>query len=273
MSFCIENFSNFDFWATLDELVNWLNNNTGVLALAIFIGTLAFGWISGIFAALMRRPKFCVRLIDGPTFSCTYVTGRKYNEYDEHQTSVALYLHVTNAGSAPSSIASIEIGYHWNLGLFSKSWVKNRIGWFWLVNQTVALSEFQFVIGDSVKIFPFLTQRNKNSSADSKTYLRVGEATNGVVYFEQDNSWGGCFPRPHKGSTKIKVRIRDGHGRKHNSTHRIPVVSLEEAKKYNPRFGETNAEIRGEVFSTDETQISRGAEGEPGISERQTRRP
>lgn len=270
MSFDFDEVSNFEFGATLDKCVTWLNANTGVLALAIFIATLALGWSSGIFAALMRRPKFSIRVIDGPTFACTYLTGRKHGEFDEHRTGVALYLDITNAGAAPSSIASIEIGYHWHLRPFSKTWLKNNIGWFWIVNQSVALVDFQVAIGESIKVFPFLTQRNQLSKVEPKTYLRVGESTNGVVYFEQDNSWGGCFPSPSKGSTRIKIRIRDAHGRKHDSKVRIPVVSFEEAQKFNPRFGETHAELRGEFLSIDEEQISREAVGEPEARERQT---
>lgn len=248
--------SSFDFVVTPDEVFIWLNANTGVLTLAIFIATLLLGWGSGIFAALMRRPKFYIRLIDGPTFACTYHTGRKHGVFDEHRTGVALYLNITNAGAAPSSIESIEIGYHWHLQLFSKGWLKNSIGWFWLLNQSVALADFQVSIGDSTKVFPFLTQRNQLSPAEPKTYLRVGESTNGVVYFEQDNSWGGCYPRPRNGSTRIKIRIRDAHGRKHEFKRRIPIVTVEEAKRYNPRFGDTHAELRGEFLSNAEKQTS-----------------
>lgn len=268
MRFDFDIICNFDFEAAVDKSVIWLNANTGVLALAIFVATLMLGWGTGIFAALRRKPKFSVRAIDGPTFACTYLTGRKHGDFDEHRTGLALYLDITNTGAAPSSITSIEIGYHWHLRPFSKKWLKNSIGWFWLQSQSVALVDFQVAIGESIKIFPFLTQRNQLSSVEPKTYLRVGESTNGVVYFEQDNSWGGCFPRPSNGSTKIKIRVRDAHGIKHDSKLNIPVVSLKEAKKYNPRFGETHAELRSEILSTEEEHIAGEAAGDPEATER-----
>lgn len=270
MSFDFDKLFSFDFGATINKFVTLLNANTGVLALGIFLATLVLAWISGIFAALMRKPKFLVRIINGPTFACTYRTGRKHGEFDEHRTGVALYLDITNAGAAPSSITSIEIGYHWHLRPFSKIWLQNSIGWFWLKNQSVALVDFQVAIGESIKVFPFLTQNNQLSPVKPTTYLRVGESTNGVVYFEQDNSWGGCFPKQSNGSTRVKIRVRDALGKKHDSKFNIPVVSLEKAKEYNPRFGETHSELRGEFLSTDEEQISRDAAGASNTSDRQT---
>ncbi len=132
------------------------------------------------------------------------------------------------------------------------------MGWFWLVNQSVALSDFQVTIGRSTKVFPFLTQINQLSLARPKTYLRIGETTNGVVYFEQDASWGGFFPTPKKGKTKIKLRLRDAHGRKYVSKHKIPAVSFEEARKFNPRFGETHIELSGEFLPVQEEQLQTG---------------
>ena len=191
----------------------WLNANQGILTLTIFIATVTLGWGSGIFSALRRRPKLKVKLIDEPTFSCTFRTGAKHGDFDMHRTGVALYLHITNSGSPPTSIVDIELGYHWHLRPISINWLKHRLGWFWLLKQSVVLADFQVAIGDNTKVFPFLTQINHLSAAVPKTYLRIGESTNCVVYFEQDDSWGGCFPRAPHGFTKIKLRLRDAHGR------------------------------------------------------------
>ena len=233
----------------------WLNANQGILTLTIFIATVTLGWGSGIFSALRRRPKLKVKLIDGPTFSCTFRTGAKHGDFDMHRTGVALYLHITNSGSAPTSIVDIELGYHWHLRPISINWLKHRLGWFWLLKQSVVLADFQVAIGDNTKVFPFLTQINHLSAAVPKTYLRIGESTNGVVYFEQDDSWGGCFPRAPHGFTKIKLRLRDAHGRHYDSMHKIQVVDFVEAQKYNLRFGETYKELRGEILPVHENQI------------------
>lgn len=224
-------------------ITNILNENQGVLTLVIFIATLLIGWLSGIFSSLRMKPKLIASLIEGPTFSCTYPTGNIHNGHDAHRTGIALYLNISNLGSAPSNISGVEVGYHWSLKPTSIAWIRYGIGWFWLKNQSVALSDFQARIGESIKVYPFLTQRNSKSPSLAKTYLRVGESINGVVYFEQNESWGGCFPLLSGGRTKIKLRLFDAHGNIFISHHTILVVTLDQALKYNPRFGETLMEL------------------------------
>ena len=240
------------------KFFSWMNANQGVLTFLLFLATLVLGWGSGIFSALRHRPKLRVGLIDGPTFSCTFLTGQKYDGFDAHRTGIALYLHISNYGSAPTAITAVEVGYHWHLRPFSKLWWKYRVGWFWLTNQSVALADFQVFIGNSTKVYPFLTQINHLSNARPKTYLRIGEATNGVVYFEQQESWGGCFPSPKLGFTRIKVRLRDAHGRQYTSKHKIPIIERVDALKYNPRFGETHQELNGEFLPNEEDEITTG---------------
>ncbi|CAG0989704.1 hypothetical protein ANAEL_02222 [Anaerolineales bacterium] len=121
----------------------WTNDNQGVVSVAIFLVTVAFGWASGIFSALRRKPKFKLSLIEGPTFCCTYSLGKKHNGLEIHRTGIALYLMVANVGSAASSIENISVGYHWHLHPFSIQWLKYSVGWFWLKNQSAALADFQ----------------------------------------------------------------------------------------------------------------------------------
>lgn len=228
------------------QMSAWLNENQGVVGVAIFLATAFFGWASGIFSALRKRPTLKVSLIDGPTFCCTYLTGRMHGEYEAHRTGIALYLSIANVGSAASSIEGVSVGYHWHLRPFSLSWLKYTIGWFWLENQAVALQDFQVAIGRSVKVYPFLTQRNHLSPDRVDTFLEVGRSTNGVVYFEQSESWGGCYPRIENDHVRLKVRVRDVFGRGHTSVFKVPAVSLEEARKYCPAFGMTFSELHGE---------------------------
>ena len=229
----------------------WSNDNQGVVSVAVFAVTIMFGWASGIFSALRRRPKFKLSLIDGPTFCCTYSIDKQFGEFDVHRTGVALYLVIANVGSAPSSIENVSVGYHWHLRPFSVSWFRYQIGWFWLSQQTAALSDFQANIGGNIKVYPFLGQINFLSSARPVTYLEVGRSTNGVVYFEQADSWGGCFPTVKNGSVSIRVRVSDVFGKKHTTRFKVPSVSLEEAREYNPSFGKTLAELRGEPLPID----------------------
>ncbi len=235
---------------TLSELYalssKWSNDNQGVVSIGIFVVTMTFGWVSGIFSSLRRKPKFRLTLIDGPTFCCTYHVGKTQGDYEVHRTGIALYLVVANTGSAASSIANVSVGYHWHLQRFSLQWLRYSIGWFWLNNQSVSLTDFQAKIGENIKVFPFLTQANHLAPLKAKTFLQVGQSTNGVVYFEQADSWGGCFPSAKDGHVRIKVAIEDTFGKKHCAKFTIPSVQMEYARKYNPSFGSTLAELHGE---------------------------
>ncbi|MUT73115.1 hypothetical protein [Stutzerimonas frequens] len=219
--------------------IAWANENQGVLSVALFVITVIFGWFSGVFSALRRKPKFKIETIPGPTLCCTYLTGNKHQEYDAHQTAIAIYLHISNIGAAPSSIHKVRVGYHWNLTPWSMLWLKNSIGWFWIEHQAVALTDFQEEIVGNIKIYPFLTQKNYLSPARPDSFLEIGQSINGVVYFEQPESWGGCFPKNKKQLVKIKVEVTDVFGGRHKATIKVPTVTLEEARKYNPEFGST----------------------------------
>jgi hypothetical protein len=113
------------------------------------------------------------------------------------------------------------------------------------------MDDFQYDFGERIKIYPSLLQGTSTLGTTSETYLNVGRGVNGVVYFEQDDSWGGCLPLPRKGATRIRVAVLDSFGKKHKKTFQVPVVSLQEAKKYNPSFGGTFAAMRGERSATE----------------------
>ena len=233
------------------QATKWSNDNQGIVSVAIFVFTIVFGWATGIFSALRRKPKFKLSLIDGPTFCCTYPIGKKHGEFESHRTGIALYLAVANVGSAASSIERISVGYHWYLRPFSIQWLKYTVGWFWLTEQVAALADFQANIGGNIKVYPFLTQKNFLSLAKPITFLEVGCSTSGVVYFEQSDSWGGCFPAIHNRRVRIKIRVHDVFGKKHNAKFLVPSFSFEDARKYNPAFGKTLAELHGEPLPFD----------------------
>nr|WP_278357623.1 hypothetical protein [Acinetobacter lwoffii] len=175
-------------YGNFNDFVSWLNDNQGVVSLAIFILTLLLGWVSGIFSALRKRPKFKIGTIDGPTFCCTYNTGNTFNGHDAHITAFAIYLKIANIGSASSSIEKIQIGYHWDIEPISLNWLKYRLGWFWLKNEIVMLEDFRVEIGDHLKVYPFLTQKNYLSPIQVDKFLEVGKSNSGIVYFEQPES-------------------------------------------------------------------------------------
>lgn len=239
------------FVKMLDPFRIWANENQGLVAVSIYIITLTLGWGSGIFTAIRRRPKFKLSIIDGPTFCCTFEVGKKYNDHDVHRTCIAIYLKISNVESASSSIEEIHIGYKWDIRPGSMDWFKYRVGRFWLVHQTAALSDFRVSIGGNIKVFPFLTQRSIIFSSDGKLFLEIGKSENGIVYFEQPESWGGCFPYSLNGHTNIAIRVLDVFGKRHQITKSIPVVSIAQARVYNPDFGKTHAELHGETFPHD----------------------
>jgi hypothetical protein len=157
----------------LSSITTWLNANQGLLALLLFVSTILGGWASGIFAALRRRPKFQIELIPGPTFVCTFGAPNTGDHEFVHRTGIALYLHVANIGSAPSSINGAKVGYRWSLIPLSKDWWRHTIGWFWLETQTVCLADFQADMGGPLKLYPFLTQTSFISGQSANSYLQV----------------------------------------------------------------------------------------------------
>ena len=232
--------------AGYSEITFWLNANQGVLALGLFAATIIAGWTSGIFSALRRRPKFKIDLIEGPTFACTFGAPSIGEQELVHRTGIALYLRIANIGSAPSSITAIKVGYHWALKPFSLDWLRYRIGWFWIDVQTVCIEDFQTNIGDSIKFYPFLTQLSAISGQSAETFLQEGREVIGVEYFEQTDSWGGCFPLSIQKRVAIRVGARDVFGKWHFSSLQIPKVTLEKARRFNPSFGFTLAALRSE---------------------------
>jgi hypothetical protein len=237
--------------STYSQVAKWLNNNQGVVGVAIFIVTLLLGWITGIFSSLRRRPNLKLSLIDGPTFCCNFEIGKTHGEYQIHRTAFALYLRVANIGSASTSIEQVSVGYRCNLRPFSILWLKHTVGRLWLHEQTAAIHDFQVKLGENIKFFPFLTQRSIISGHASETFLSPGQVTTGVVYFEQSDSWGGFMPRTKNSHVDIKISIRDAFGLRHVTRRKIPTVTLEEARRFNPSFGKTFSEIKGEVLPHD----------------------
>lgn len=232
---------------TYGLFADWLNQNQGVLGLFLFFVTLGLGWLSGIFSSLRRKPRFRIEIIKGPSFVCTFGTGNKQGEYDLHRTGIALYLKVANIGSAASSIENVEVGYNWAIHPpLSRLWWRYRVGRFWLHDQAVFIEDFQVNIGDNVKVYPSMFQRSSLLGISSETFLEVGRMTNGVVYFEQSESFGACFPLARNKLVKVKLRVFDSFGNAHARSVILPRVTLEQARVYNPSFGLTLATLHGQ---------------------------
>jgi len=232
-----------------------MNDNEGVLALLLFVATLFLGWVSGIFSSLRRKPKFKIRVLGGPTLCCIYDAGGEQDGHKTHQVAFALYLRISNTGSAASSLEAVHLGYHWNVIPFSRPWWKYGLGWFWLDKLAVALEDFQVRIGGSLKVFPFLFQKTHLSRLTQDTYLEPGKSVLGVVYFEQAESWGGFQPRVKDGLVSVKLRVEDAFGGAHFAKATVPLVTLEEARAFNPSFGKTYSNLAGTTLPFDQSGI------------------
>lgn len=224
----------------MDKFINWLNSNEGFVDFLIFICTLFLGWVTGIFQALAKRPKFKIRVIPKMTFGTVYETGEKYTPqglgtYDVHKTAFVLYLEIVNIGSAPSNIGLTEIGYYKDDG--KSTWLQKRM---W-IKETNILDRFSIPTGDGQELrLPFLKQRDPEIENEKNSFLEVGQSIIGTNYFEQTSSWGNHYPRINdKLLTEIKVRVFDSFGNNYTTKANVPIKSLEVIQRYNSKFGFT----------------------------------
>lgn len=221
-------------WEAIKPLVDWSNSNAGFVAIALFVLTLLIGWVTGILGALRQRPILKISLLEGPSMCTTFPTGRDYKGHPAHRTAISAYITVVNVGSSPTTVERVLVGYRMPRGPFFRR--------HWLL-QTTALRDFGVTIGENYKVYPFLIQRGFLTGAASDLYLPVGRSESGVVYFEQQESWGAFRPTARNGHVKVKIRVVDSFGRRYSSKVRIPFVSLDEARRFCPEFGNTFEEL------------------------------
>ena len=230
------------------KIALFLNENQGVLALTIFIFTILLGGIGVVFKVLRSKPELKIETLLGPTFVCVFGTGNKHGIFDTHQTGIALYLRVSNVGVTATNINSVRLGYHWAISPFSfLNWIRYRVGWYYLPGPAISLADFQVSIGKNLKTYPFLIQKGFVKGDSAELFLEPGRSTNGVVYFEQSESWGGCFPVSHNFQTKIKIVILDTFGKKYRLKTKVGRVKLSDARAYNRKFGNTFSELHGKT--------------------------
>lgn len=223
----------------MNDLIEWTNDNSGFLGLLIFITTILFGWISGIFKSFIKKPKFKIEIIKDATFGSIIDLDREHKGFPVHKSAFAIYLEITNIGSAPSSIGEIKLGY-----LLSDLRPKWRTSRKW-IPETFSKSDFrvEFKDSDIIKAFPFLKQRSiYQTSID--TYLEVGKTANGIVYFEQREAFGSWMPRVNKDGTTadLKIAVKDAFGKTHTKKFRIDIKDADYTLKFSPYFGQTQYE-------------------------------
>lgn len=242
----------------LDQLladpIGLLNQNQGVLTLALFVVTLLLGWLSGAFKALTRKPKLKIRLLEGPSFYSVFGTGTEYRGQEVHRTCVALYLRISNVGMSSTTIEKIRVGYRCNVSRYIfVDWLIHRLRWFYLEDQCVVLDDFRVLFGknQNEKVYPSLFQRSFTSGEVAKTFIESGASTNGVIYFEGEKCWGARFPRARRLQSRMRVVVSDTFGRRYRQIVSLPFLKLAEARRFNPKFGTTRAEFDDKEIQVD----------------------
>jgi len=228
------------------EIQDLLNSNTGVLNLTLFFATLFIGWITGFFKQLIKRPKFKIRVIQKMSFGSEFTTGEKHQPegqgiYDVNKLAFAIYLEITNVGSKPSSLGKIEVGY---LKREIKEWhhrfYRKRV----YVKESNVLDPFRINAGEQAILIPFLRQHDTILNLENSCFIDVGKSILGVAYFEQPPTWGNHVPDlDDNNKTLVKIKLNDAFENTYSTKFNLPMITLLEAKRFNPSFGLTEIVI------------------------------
>lgn len=238
------------------------NANEGFGALIIFILTLIFGWVTGIFNAIVKKPKLKVRFMEKMTFYSFFGTGESFHheqlneKFDYHKTAFAVYMSIANIGNAPTSIDKIYLGYTKNT---PNTKIFNKTEW---LAQWHTLTEFRIKLNlgeennDKSLFIPSLKLRNDKSNSDD--FLEVGKYVSGVAYFEQAAAWGSLNPKPinNKEDVKITIKIIDIYGRKYFFKTVLKKIPIEKAIEYNPNFGMIEDFLRENPHTKDSSDFT-----------------
>ena len=243
---------------SFDSTIIWLNENTGVITLVIFLVTLLLGWLSGIFTALQNKPRLRIDVVLGdnfleyeditaPSFYSMVETGSTFGNKICHRTCLALYLNIGNIGG-PTTIDAIKVYFR------SKSNFGLDVGELQAVNTV----DFTVDIGDWQKLYPKLIGQSSMTTQSTDLYLQKGAVVKGVEYFEGDQCYesfhpiGIREPNKQKSYAKFKVVIFDTYGRKYSKRFKIPFATLTEALKFNTEFGTSKS--REDLYKSSQNQ-------------------
>lgn len=216
------------------DIQTWTNENAGALALLIFIATSTFGAVFYVYKHIRNKsalkPKLEISVIKEPTMCSSFDTGNISNNERLHRTAFLIYLKLHNNGEVPIQIGDIHVGY--------KSENEKLKEWRWLKKETVLLEDYMVPIGDKLKVIPFLKQSSFINTRTPKTYLQQGEDTNGMVYFEQEESKGKDYPYMDPDYfVKTIIVVHDTKGNEWSVEHRTPKVLIEPIREICPSFG------------------------------------
>lgn len=232
---------NQDLMKIFQQIIDWTNTNSGFVSIILFIATILYGWLSGLFNSLIKKPKLKIRFIDKLSFYSYYKTGTDYyneelNEtYDVHKTGFVVYMSIVNVGNMATSIDKIYMAYYKNKQYPWYRFIKEKV---WLA-QWHSIDSFVIPIKNersiSVKSLRIRSHEFDNSNT---SFINIGDSLIGVAYFEQQEAWGNFSPLPNDDiSANIIIKIEDVYGRKYKFKTKLKYMDLEKAKTYNPHFG------------------------------------
>jgi len=212
------------------HFMQFCNHNSGFISVILFTFTFSLGLFSALSRNPSKNPKFSLKIDGFPSFCSIFTKQSDDMGENIYCTAIILYLKVTNLGNAPASINSISIGA--NNNFFMQFFKKYQI------KQNHFYSDFVVNIGENTKIYPFLTIKNSPTDNDNKTYLRPGETTEGLVYFETE-SHTNHFQALEDETINILITVKDAFKNNYKKKVKIPVIDINQARKYSQDFGKS----------------------------------
>ena len=225
----------------IQQIINWTNTNSGFVSIILFIATILYGWLSGLFNSIIRKPKLKIRFIDKLSFYSFFKTGKDFyhekldQNYEVHKTGFVVYMSIVNIGNIPTSIDKIYLAYNKNKHYSWYRFIKEKV---WL-SQWHSIDSFVIPIKNERSIcVKSLRIRSHEFDNSNSSYINIGDSQIGVAYFEQQEAWGNFSPLPNENkSANVIIKIKDVYGRKYMFKTRLKYVDIEKARTYNPHFG------------------------------------
>lgn len=241
----------------LNEIKTWCNDNAGFVGVVIFILTILIGIVTGFFKAILNKPHLKIESIPGPNICTVVDCHKKFDNHDVMRTALSVYLRVKNTGFTSTSIIKVYIKYRTNMLKWENLKIWKPISYlekyiesiriFYRfskkIHQTTILDIFKSKLSEEKdKVYPLLFQ-HIDFISPSETFLERGQSTNGIVYFENEEYWGGYKPKIYQDEVKVIIIIQDTFNKLYKKRIKLPFLQLEEARKYNDKFGDTFLEL------------------------------
>ncbi|MGI2883500.1 hypothetical protein ACRTDO_22320 [Vibrio furnissii] len=216
------------------EFQSWTNENSGFLSFIIFLLTLLVSFVVWLIKRKVSKSKnkaLKVEVDENVSICSSFDTGNIQNNFRLHRTVLMLYVKITNIGDVPICMGNIQVGYK------SQS-LEDPEEWYWLKDETTMLEDYKAEFGESIKVYPFLKQKNMLMENQVNLLIHPGEYRNGIVYFEQTESDGNKIPYMDSDyRVGVNLVVKDTLGHAWNTEARIYKVLIEAIRKLNPTFG------------------------------------